>query len=650
MITNEVNDLVKKLNVYREKYYNGESDIPDEEFDFYERRLKTLDPNNPYFDKVGNKVSKDSEEVEHRIPMLSMQKVQTAEDAEKWYNSLRLQSVWIDPKLDGISGKIVYDSKGNYEFASTRGDGLVGALVPFGKMIDGVPEKYLPNSELRGEFIIFKKHRNRFNGPLRNVCSGIMKRKEYTPEVNYVSFVIYDTHTYDKQFEFTNRGDKIKKINQILTDLDQHFYIVPVERTSNVTEIYNKYVSLYRNKWPYETDGIIMTIDGDQNTYNDLNSRYKISSFNRFNMALKPPAEFAESEIVNIIPYVNRRKVSFVAEIKPITLLDTNVSRATLDNYQNIKKKNIGIGTTVLVKRANDVIPKIFDCYNKPGVDIKYIDIEHCPCCGKKLVPIYQDLMCDNEFGCKAVYNSKLENLVKILDGKNIGEAVIKGISDMIAEENKELYLYTFFENFRPINGTYKYESKINVFYDNDPDGGGKRPIIFKKALENMFDNLTEIKLIAAMNIPYIGETSLLDHSIRSYKMFIDYCETLKKKPVLEEVFDITLMKWYNDKQKRMDLEKSMELCKDYFHEVEDPNDNTITYCISGEVQGFESKDKFVKTVFNTNIAFRYDKDVKTSTNYLVTNEKSTSKVLKAIKYKVPIISPEEFLKLVQKY
>jgi NAD-dependent DNA ligase len=258
--------------------------------------------------------------------------------------------------------------------------------------------------------------------------------------------------------------------------------------------------------------------------------------------------------------------------------------------------------------------------------------------------------MCDNEFGCKAVYNSKLENLVKILDGKNIGEAVIKGISDMIAEENKELYLYTFFENFRPINGTYKYESKINMFYDNDPDGGGKRPIIFKKALENMFDNLTEIKLIAAMNIPYIGETSLLDHSIRSYKMFIDYCETLKKKPVLEEVFDITLMKWYNDKQKRMDLEKSMELCKGYFHEVEDPNDNTITYCISGEVSGFESKDKFVKTVFNTNTAFRYDKDVKTSTNYLVTNEKSTSKVLKAMKYKVPIISPEEFLKLVQKY
>lgn len=650
MITNEVKDLVKKLNLYREKYYNGESDIPDEEFDFYERRLKTLDPNNPYFDKVGSKVTKDSEEVEHRIPMLSMQKVQTAEDAEKWYNNLRLQSVWIDPKLDGISGKIVYDNNGNYEFASTRGDGLVGAKVQFGEEIDGVPKKYLPNSELRGEFVVFKKYKNKFNGPLRNVCSGILKRKEYTPEVNYVSFVIYDTHTYDKPFKFINRGDKIKKISQILDEIDQKYYIVPVEKTSNVKEIYNKYISLYRDKWPYETDGIIMTIDGDEETYNNLNSRYKISTFNRFNMALKPPAEFAESEIIDIIPYVNRRKVSFVAVIKPITLLDTNVSRATLDNYQNIKKKNIGIGTTVLVKRANDVIPKIFDCYNKPGVNIKYIDISHCPCCGKKLVPIYQDVMCDNEFGCPAVFNSKLENLVKILDGKNIGEAVIKGITDMIVKENKNLYMYKFFEYFRPKNNTYEYEPKINMFYDNDPNGGGKRPVIFKRALENMFDNLTETKVIASMNIPYIGENSLLDHDIRTYKHFIEYCENLKKKSVLEEVFDITLMKWYSDNEKRMDLEKSIELCKDYFKDVEDPSENTITYCISGEVPGFESKDKFIKTVFNTNISFKYDKDVKTTTNYLVTNERSTSKVLKAKKWNIPIVTPGEFLDIVKKY
>ena len=650
MVTNEVKELVKKLNIYREKYYNGVSDIPDEEFDFYERRLKTLDPNNPYFDKVGNKVSKDVEEVEHKIPMLSMQKVQTAEDAEKWYNNMRLKSVWIDPKLDGISGKIVYDSKGNYEYASTRGDGLVGALLPYGKLIDGVPTKFLPNSELRGEFIVFKKHRNKFSGPLRNICSGIMKRKEYTPELEYVSFVIYDVHCYDKPFLFTNRGDKINKIAKLLDELDQKYYIVPVERTSNITEIYNKYISYYRNKWPYETDGIIMTMDGDQNDYDNLNSRYKISSFNRFNMALKPPAEFAESEIIDIIPTVNRRKVSFVAVIKPITLLDTRINRATLDNYQNIKKKNIGIGSTVLVKRANDVIPKIFDCYNKPGVKIKYINLERCPCCGNKLVQVYQDLMCDNEFGCRDVYNSKLENLIKILDGKNIGETVIKAISNMIADENKDLFISTFLENFIPVNGSYKYEDKIKIYYDKSIDAKGKRPKIFKDALYNMFNNLTEIKIISAMNIPYIGEGSLLEHGIKSYENFLDYIKEIEKKPVLDEVFDITLMKWFKDEKKRYDLQRSIEICKPFFKEVDDPSDNTITYCISGEVPGFHNKAEFVDTVSNINLTFKYVKDLTSTTNYLVSVERSTSKILKATKYKIPIMGPEEFLNMVKKY
>lgn len=647
---NEVNELVKKLNIYREKYYNGESDIPDEEFDFCERKLKTLDPNNPYFDKVGNTISKGLEEIEHKIPMLSMQKVQTAEDAEKWYNSLRLNSVWIDPKLDGISGKIVFDSNGNYQYASTRGDGLVGALLPYGKSIDGVPTKFLPNSELRGEFIVFKKHKNRFSGPLRNVCSGIMKRKEYSPEVDYVSFVIYDAHCYDKPFRFTNRGDKINKIAKILEDLDQKFHIVPVERTSNITEIYNKYISLYRNKWPYETDGIIMTIDGDQNDYDNLNSRYKISSFNRFNMALKPPAEFAESEILDIIPTVNRRKVSFVAVIKPITLLDTRINRATLDNYQNMKKKNIGIGTTVLVKRANDVIPKIFDCYNKPGSKIKYIDLERCPCCGSKLVKVYQDLMCDNEFGCRDVYNSKLENLVKILDGKNIGEAIIRGISNMIADENKDLYISTFLENFIPINGTYKYEDKIKIFYDKSLENEGKRPKIFKDALINMFNNLTETKIISAMNIPYIAEGSLLEHGIKSYENFIDYIKEIEKKPVLDEVFDITLVKWYKDDKKKYDLKRSIEICKPFFKEVDDPYGNTITYCISGEVPGFHNKADFVNTVSNINLIFKYVKDLTSTTNYLVSVERSTSKIIKATKYKIPIMNPEEFLTMVKRY
>lgn len=71
---NEIDSLVERLNKYREDYYNGESSIDDEEFDFLERRLKSLDPNNDYFDQVGNRNSAGVIEIEHEIPMLSMQK------------------------------------------------------------------------------------------------------------------------------------------------------------------------------------------------------------------------------------------------------------------------------------------------------------------------------------------------------------------------------------------------------------------------------------------------------------------------------------------------------------------------------------------------------------------------------------------------
>ena len=197
-----VKKLVENLMKWKEAYYNGTPLISDEEFDFEERKLKKIDPNNEYFRKVGYKTSTRDINVKHIVPMLSMQKVQTAEDADKWIKSientpgLSFQSlkygVWIDPKIDGVSGKIVYDKDGNFQYASTRGDGLVGAIIPFANQIKEIPKKFLPNSELRGEFFISKKNRKYFNGPLRNNCSGLLKRKEFTEESEFIEFIIYD--------------------------------------------------------------------------------------------------------------------------------------------------------------------------------------------------------------------------------------------------------------------------------------------------------------------------------------------------------------------------------------------------------------------------------------------------------------------------
>lgn len=645
----EIEELVNKLNDLRKKYYNDSSNVNDEEFDYYENKLRQLDPTNSYFEQVGAKINKDDEEVEHIIPMLSMQKVQTAEDAVKWFNSLAFKfgCVWIDPKLDGISGKLVYDKDGNFQYASTRGDGFVGAKIRFADSIN-IPKKFLPNSELRGEFIIKKKWQNRFKTSLRNMCSGILKRKEPSEDLKYLSFVIYDVHTYDKPFEFSTRGNKIERIrDELIKCGNAEFDIIPIEKTSDVKAMYEKYVNELRDKWEWETDGIIMTVNGDQSTYDMINSRYKITTFNRYNMAVKPPANFAESEITDIKIKVNRQKVSFVAELKPVQLLNVVVHNATLDNYTNMVINKIGIGTTVLVKRTNDVIPKVYNFYNNPSKNIKYLDITHCPSCGSKLIHVYQDVMCPNEFRCPAIYESKISYIINKFEILGIGDSLIHEISRalMVHHEPENNTLFDFFANFIPLsNGSYRFESVIEDIFN-----GGVRPKKFKETMFDFFNNkLTESRLLGCFNIPHIGETSLAEHNIRTLKQMEDYVNDLESKPLLESVFDSTLFNWWKKNSiGRNDMKMCIDLLRPFFKTEEEISSDTHLYCISGEVPDqYGNKNIFAAAISEIDSKYKYVKDVTTATEYLVTNETNTSKVVKANKYGVKIVGFDEFVRI----
>ena len=648
---NEIRKLVDELNSYRMKYYNGEdTGITDEEFDFKERRLKELDPNNRYFYQVGAKTQTRDIPVEHEFPMLSMQKEQTAEAVVDWFFDIQqkfpnlyfedgVPSLWYEPKFDGISGKIVYDQNGNYKLASTRGDGNVGALIPFGMKIKGVIPKYIPNSELRGEFIIPKRYAREFSGPLRNSCSGILKRKEESDELKYVNFVTYDVHYYDNNYRpnFKNRLDKLLSIIKISQDLNhiEPIMILP-KKTVNIPQVYQDYVQNLREKWEYETDGIILTIDGGQDNYDMINSRYSITTCNRYNMALKPPAEFGSSEVIDIISSVNRMKISFVAQVKPIFINGVNVQRATLDNYQNMKKMKIGIGSTVLMKRSNDVIPKIVESYNEEGKEIKYIDITKCPCCGTPVVKVYQDIVCPNEYGCTDVYASKLEDFLTGLDVKNIGPAIIKGIVNYIQYKN---WPFTFFSFLKMMN-FIDFKTEFGMMHFN----GGKRTVNFIESAEYIFKNMTELKLLANFNIPYIGEGMLIKAGLTTVEKFLKYKEELDKKIVIEDVFDSRLIAWFKDKRHIEDLMQCYELLKPYFKEVKEHTGTEITYCISGEVPGFKNKQDFINKMNELNPDLLFISSVSSSLDYLVSVESNTSKVLKAKKYKIPILSPTEFI------
>lgn len=661
----EVEFLVNKLNSLREKYYNESSaDINDEEFDFLEDKLRSLDPLNPYFNRVGASTNSRDTKIKHKVPMLSMQKCQTAEEAQKWYEDIiktpglefeEYPGVWIDPKLDGISGNIIFDDDGNFTVGNTRGDGYIGAVIPFANKIDGVPKRFFPRCELRGEFIIPKKYRDKFSGPLRNTCAGLMKRKEWTPEVDYVQFVIYDVNFYDDfdenriitipgvgsyDLNFKNRGDKINTIKRVLVDLNQNFHIVDVELSHDIFEIYDRYINSLRNAWDWETDGLIMTIDGSRYNYKVIDDRYKITTCHKYNMALKPPANFGKSHIRGIETSVNRQQLSFVAIIDQITLMDVRVGRATLDNYQNILKHNIGIGSTVLVKRTNDVIPKIVNFFNEPGVEIKPFKITNCPCCGSELVVYNQNLMCPNEFGCIDIFKSKVENLINVLEVKNFGPVIIEAIANYMKYNNIPFTLYEFIKGIELKNNHYEFEECVEEFYN-----GGKRPENLKEAIKEFFNKITEVKIIGGYNIPNIGTTSLKNNGIFSYEDLLKYFDKLDKKVLLEYEFEKTIYSWMKDPKHTNELKQTIDLLKPYAKKEVNLNDGSIqTYCISGEVVGFKSKSDVVKFIETKIPTLKYTENFNSSVNYLLTNEESTGKAIKAKKYGIPIVSMSELL------
>lgn len=650
-----INKLVEKLMKYKEAYYNGNPLIPDEEFDFEERKLKKLDPNNEYFRKVGFNVGSRDIKIEHEVPMLSMQKVQTADDADKWiqeiYNVPGLvfptlkYGVWIDPKIDGISGKIVYDSNGNFKYASTRGNGKIGAIIPFGDKIKTVPKKFIPNSELRGEFFISKRNKKHFDGPLRNCCAGLLKRKEFTEESEYIEFIIYDVHTYSKSNEiiFSDRLDKLNKIEQILQDNDISDYrIVPVEKTDDIYEVYDRYNKKLRKLWDFETDGLVMTVDGGQDNYNLINSKYIITSFNRFNMALKPPAECAESVIIGIDTFVNRQRLSFVARLKPIYLNGVLVQAATLDNYIRLRENKIGIGSRVLVKRSNDVIPKIIESYNDEGSNVKIFSISKCPCCGKPLTLFNRDLICTNEYGCRDIYESKLNFMVSKLEIKNIGPAIIKSFVDIMIR-NKERFVYSdFFRDILDSSLRYKY------FYEATGNSDKLAKLVSDSIETTLKNGITELQIMSYFNIHSIGEKQLLAHKIYTFKDMINYCKT-HEKSVIQSAFDAILIEWCKDKTHIDDLLETIELLKPWIKKEEvDPNSKY--YCISGEVHSnlFNGKKELIKYIIDLNPKYKYTDNVKQGLNMLISEEDETVKVMKAKRYHIPVYSPEEAIKIIE--
>lgn len=449
-IKNLINILRNNIKKYNDEYYNNDNSlITDYEFDSDLRSLEYLENYNYNSDnspikKIGGEKDNFITPVIHRYKMYSLQKIYNYKDMIYWENSIKKYFKDIEYiceyKYDGVSINLIYKN-GNLIKAATRGDGIKGEDVTYNiKTISSIPlklkNKYPDYLEVRGEIIIPLEFFNKINlkrsnegkkiySNSRNLASGSLKLKNIN-EVYKRSLdcLIYSLHS--EKLPFNSQYESLKFAESIGFKV-YNFYKV----CNSLKEVFNfiKKYEFIRYKLPYQIDGIVVKIN---NLY-----QQKIIGFTnkypRWAVAYKYNTNSFKTKLLDIKFQIGRTGViTPVAKFNPVFINGTIIKKASLHNFNYIKKLGIYYEDIIYVEKGGEIIPKI-----------KYIDIEKrninahsviiinkCPCCNTNLIKKNSQklLFCPNEESCSSQIIKKLEHFVS-RDAMNIpylGKKTIK--------------------------------------------------------------------------------------------------------------------------------------------------------------------------------------------------------------------------------
>ena len=463
LIKKKYKEKIKSLNHYNKKYFDENiSEISDTEFDKIkneildlERKYDYLKDKNSPSNKVGFKPSKNFKKAKHKVPMLSLSNAFDEEDLVNFEKriknylhtneELKLEYS-VEPKIDGISASLIY-KHGKFEMGLSRGDGREGEDITENlKTINDIPklinQKDFPEEiDIRGEVFIknidFKNLKNKFANP-RNAASGSLRQKNPNDTKKIpLRFIAY-TYGFSSQMDVKKQSDFLNKLNL------WGFKTNPL----NSTIIGVKNLLLNYNKIEKKRDGLDFDIDGIVYKINDFNLQKRlgnVANAPRWAIAHKFSANNGISEILDIDIQIGRTgALTPVAKIKPVNIGGVVVSNVSLHNEDEIKRKDIRIGDTVLVERAGDVIPHILRVEQKKRNKKfkEFIFPLNCPSCGSKTVKEYNFITkkkdavrrCSSEgYECEKVSIEKIKHFISKeafnIDG--LGKKIVENFWDL---------------------------------------------------------------------------------------------------------------------------------------------------------------------------------------------------------------------------
>ena len=662
-IQNTIQNLREELNQHNHNYYVlDQPTISDYEFDLKLAQLQNLENQHPeFFDessptqRVGGAITKNFETVPHEHRMYSLDNSYSKEDLLEWEK--RIQKVLgevsleytCELKYDGASISITYEN-GKLKRAVTRGDGFQGDDVTNNiKTIKSVPLQlkgnYPPKFDVRGEIILpfagFEKMNQElieigetpYSNP-RNTASGSLKLQDSTevakrPLDCLLYFLIGNQLPFNSQIESLefarSWGFKAPKEAKLANNLEEVFQFID-------------YWDTHRHNLPYETDGVVVKVNSFQ-YQEELGYTAKSP---RWAIAYKFKSEQVATRLNSISYQVGRTgAITPVANLEPVQLAGTIVKRASLHNADQIEKLDIRVGDTVFVEKGGEIIPKII------AVDVAQRDlfaeptsyITHCPECQTELVRIEGEAnhYCPNFYGCPPQIIGRIQHYIsrKAMDIEGLGGETVA----------------LLFNNGLVRNYADLYELKVEQILPLER--------MAQKSAENLVNgvalskNIPFERVLFALGIRYVGET-VAKKLAKHYKNI----DALRQASLMDlilvdeigERIAQSVIDFFDNQENQIIVERlknygiQLEIVEKFNPNATDKLDGK-TFVVSG-VFTLYSRDELKQTIEDN--GGKVGSSISAKTDYVVAGDNmGPAKLDKANKLNIPIISEEEFQKLI---
>lgn len=662
-ITEKIADLRRQINYHSEKYYNQDApEITDYEFDMMMNELKQLEKEHPNLvtkdsptQKVGGSAKRTAGVlVRHNVPMLSLQDVFSKEEVYEFVRQMQEQldhpEFVVEYKIDGLSMALRYEN-GELALAETRGDGInYGEDVTANAKVIRDVKKKLKNApeylEIRGEVYMtneafervnerqellgkktFANPRNCAAGTLRQLNTAVTKERElslFIFNIQQVRGMELDTHTQGYAY-LKEQGVAVIDNYKVCTTADEVWDAVSA-------------IGENRGNLPYDIDGAVIKI----NRYADRERLGATSKVPRWAIAYKYPPEEKEAELLDIELSVGRTgRITPTAIFTPVRLCGTSVSRATLHNQDFIDDLDVGIGDTIVVYKSGEIIPKIKRVVKEKRKSAweRFQIPQICPVCGAKTEREKDtaDIKCTSP-NCPAQLERRIINFVgrEAMDIKGFGTVYIE---DLV----RRGYI-------KDIADIYHLREHRDELIELGIIGKEKNTDKLLDVIEKSKQNDAG-RLLTGFGIPNVGKAAA-KAIMKEFKTIDNLAgasvEELTAVHDIGEVSAMCIRSYFDQPENQKIIARLKEAGVNMQAEESETVDSALsgkTVVVTGTLPSLGRKEA---SELIEKYGGKVSGSVSKKTDYVLAGEAAGSKLTKAKELNIPVLTEEEFLRMLQ--